>query len=299
MTTPEIEMILESRSQTGEGAVWSVEEQVLYWVDIPKGELNRFDPSSRQNKIYQMPTPVGCLALTENYGVVVALTNGFHYFDFDDHSLSLINNPKEDEPLNRFNDGTTDPKGRFFAGTMPLEGKGENPMGSLFVLDLDGSARRLERDLWTQNGLAFSPDGKIMYLADTNLNAGVVWAYDYDPDDGRMSNKRVFFEATEIAGKPDGGTIDADGCYWMAAVRGWELIRLTPQGNIDQRIKMPIEMPTKIAFGGPNLDIMYVTSIGGQQPDPEQPLAGCLFAVQAGIQGLPSTPYRGPLEKII
>ncbi len=296
MTQPKIEMVLDSRSETGEGAVWSVAEQVLYWVDIPKGHLNRFDPSSGENKIYQMPTPVGCLALTESNGVVVALTNGFHYFDFEDESLTLINNPKADEPENRFNDGTTDPKGRFYAGTMPLSGKSEEPMGSLFVLDLDGSARRLERGLWIQNGLAFSPDGKTMYLADTNLNEGVVWAYDYDPDSGEMGNKRVFFETLDMDGKPDGGTIDADGCYWTAAVRGGELIRLTPTGKIDQRIKLPIEMPTKIAFGGPNLDIMYVTSIGTAEPDPDQPHAGSLFAVEAGYQGLRSIPYCGPLK---
>ncbi|MDP6109646.1 MAG: SMP-30/gluconolactonase/LRE family protein [Rhodospirillales bacterium] len=298
MAPPTIEKALKIRSETGEGAVWSVAEQVLYWVDIPRGHLNRFDPSTGENMVYQMPTPIGCLALTDSDGVVVALTNGFHFFNFDDQSLTLINNPKEDEPGNRFNDGTTDPKGRFFAGTMPFQGGGGEPEGSLFVLDLDGSARRLEQGLWTQNGLAFSPDGKSIYLADTNLRDGVIWVYDYDPDDLSMTNKRVFFETSGVAGKPDGGTIDADGCYWTAAVRGWELIRLTSKGDIDLRIEMPIEMPTKIAFGGPNLDIMYVTSIAGSNPDPERPLEGCLFAVTAGIQGLPSIAYQGPLRKV-
>lgn len=296
MTSPTITMVLDSRSQLGEGAVWSVKEQALYWVDITPGHLNRFDPATGNNVCCKMPTEIGCFALTNDGGAVVALNTGFHRYDFENGAFDLIANPKADEPTNRFNDGATDRKGRFLAGTMPLGPIGEEPEGALYLLDLDGSTRKLHSGLFIQNGLAFSPDGKTMYLADTRFGDGVIWRFDYDIETGSPTNQHIFFDAAETAGRPDGGTVDADGCYWMAGVRGWELVRLTPGGRIDMKIEMPIEMPTKIAFGGPNLDIMYVTSIRGpdQANDSKQPHAGCLFAVEAGVQGLPSTPiHRG------
>ena len=297
MNTPKIEMVLESHSRVGEGAVWSVEEQALYWVDIPPGHLNRFDPSNGENTVHQMPTEIGCFALLDDgSGAIVALNNGFHNFDFENETLTLIANPKADEPDNRFNDGTTDPVGRFLAGTMPLGEQGDQPQGSLYILDLDGSTRKLKSGLWIQNGLAFSPDGRTLYLADTNNGGGVIWAYDYDVDTGTPSNERPFVDCDEYASSPDGGTIDTDGCYWMAGVRGWELLRFTPDGELDRRIEMPVEKPSKIAFGGANLDVMYVTTIGNVGPDgkgdPKQPFAGCLFAIEAGVQGLPTPPAR-------
>lgn len=301
-----IELVLESYAMTGEGAIWSPEDNSLYWVDIPNKKLNRFEPDSGKNHVYDMPTEIGCFSLVVRGGhvpgAVVALNDGFYYFDFNSQKLVHINNPKGHEKNTRFNDGTTDSSGRFWAGTMPMGGQRETAVGSLYVLDLDGTTRAVESGLWVQNGLAFSPDGKTMYLSDSHPNACVVWAYDYDPDDGVPSNKRVFYDASGRVSNPDGAAVDCDGCYWIAGVHGWELLRLTPEGKIDQVIRMPIEKPTKIAFGGPNLDIMYVTSIGNVgvegAGDPDQPYAGCLFAVETGQQGLPSVPYAGDVPAL-
>ncbi|MDQ2694792.1 MAG: SMP-30/gluconolactonase/LRE family protein, partial [Pseudomonadota bacterium] len=279
----------------GEGALWSAAEQALYWVDITRPTLNRFDPASGVNTSWPMPSPIGCFALCPQGGAVVALCEGFHHFDLRTGALRLIADPEPHKPGNRFNDGTVDPRGRFWAGTMPIAGPGEAPEGGLYCLDLDGGVRQAEGAFWIQNGLAFSPDGRTMYVSDSYAPIRTIWAFDYDPDSGVPANRRLFFDTRSVAGRPDGAAMDADGCYWMAGVGGWQLVRLTPQGQVDRIIPMPVEKPTKIAFGGRNLDIMYVTSIGqGADPaDPAQREAGNLFAVHAGVQGLPVPGYAG------
>ena len=292
-----IERVLDSRAAVGEGAVWSVEEQVLYWVDIPRPTLNRFDPATGINTHWEMPSHIGCLALYQGGGAVVALCDGFHHFNFQSRSLRLLIDAEPHKPGNRFNDGTVDPAGRFWAGTMPIAGPGDLPEGALYCLELDGSARQAEGGFWIQNGLTFSPDGRTMYVSDSYPQVRTIWAYDYDPDCGVPSNRRVFFDTRVVAGRPDGAAMDVDGCYWMAGVGGGQLVRITPQGEVDRIIEMPVEKPTKIAFGGRNLDVMYVTSIG-EGAGPDRPEAGNLFAVNAGVQGLAVPHYGGTVPEL-
>lgn len=289
-----IERVLDCRASIGEGAIWSVAEQALYWVDISRPTLNRFDPATGTNTSWEMPSAIGCFALCGDGTAVVALCEGFHHFHPDSGALRLLADPEPDKPGNRFNDGNVDSMGRFWAGTMPIAGPGETPEGSLYCLDLDGSTRRMDGEFWVQNGLAFSPDGRTMYVSDSYAPVRTIWAFDYDLDSGVPSNRRVFFDTRNVAGRPDGAAMDVDGCYWMAGVSGGQLVRLTPQGKVDRIIEMPVEKPTRVAFGGPDLDIMYVTSIG-QDAGPDQPEAGNLFAVHAGVQGLPVPNYAGKL----
>lgn len=298
MAKAEVELAIPCRATIGEGAVWSVEEQVLYWVDIPAGELHRFDPASGVDQFFQMPTPIGCFALTEEGGIIVALNNGFHHYDLESKQLRFIAQPEVDRPGNRFNDGTVDQQGRFLAGTMPMQGAREGePKGSLYVLDRD-QARTLGTGYWVVNGLAFSPDGRTMYDSDSHPDVRTIWAWDYDLSSGTPSNRRVFFDTREVAGRPDGGAMDVDGCYWMAGVGGWQLVRITPKGKVDRIVPMPVERPTRIAFGGANLDVMYITTIGevgkDGNVDPRQPDAGAVFRLEAGVQGTPFPRYRGP-----
>ena len=286
--------VLDARAATGEGPVWSVPEQALWWVDIPACRLNRFDPSSGENRVFEMPSPIGCFALRESGGLVVALCEGWYAFDPASGGLERWHDPEPERAGNRFNDGTTDPAGRFWAGTMPKAGAGPDPEGALYRLDLDRSSQRIVDGLFVQNGIAFSPGGRTMYLADSVPHVRTIWAFDYDLDSGEPSNRRVFFDTNAVAGRPDGGAVDAEGCYWMAGVGGWQLVRLTPSGKIDRTIAMPVERPTKVAFGGPGLDTLYVTSIGTPVLDPEQPDAGGIFALHiAGVTGLAATPDRG------
>ena len=161
--------------------------------------------------------------------MVVALEDGFHFFDLETGALEAIVDPEADKPGNRFNDGTTDPGGRFVAGTMPLGPR--EPVAALYRLWPDRRCEKLFDGLTVTNGCAFSPDGRTFYFADLESSVRTIWACDHDPDSGAVTNRRVFVDTHGLAGRPDGGTVDADGCYWMAGVGGWQLVRFTPDGR--------------------------------------------------------------------
>ena len=154
----------------------------------------------------------------------------------------------------------------------------------LHLVDPAGNTTMVRNELGVSNGLAFSPDGTTMYHADSSERT--VWAYDYDPAIGARSNERVFLDFDDLPGRPDGACVDADGCYWIACVLGWAIARVTPAGEVDRIIELPVEMPTMPAFGGPELESLYVTSIRSAN-DPDQPLSGGLFVLDVGVRGLP------------
>ena len=298
--TPAVDCVLDIRAALGEGAIWSVREQALYWVDIVGGTLNRFDPASGANRHWDMGRPIGCFALKRTGGLVVALADGFHHFDPDGGALTAIHDPEPDKPGNRFNDGTVDHQGRFYAGTMPIAGPSaeRGPEGTLYRLDADESVTTVRGDLFVVNGLAFSPDGRTAYLSDSYPERQTIWAHDYDPDTAAWTNARVFFDARAVDGRPDGGAVDAEGCYWMAGVGGWQLVRITPAGDVDMIIPMPVEKPTRIAFGGADLGTLYVTTIGSagitRGSEDKQPQAGSLFALTVpGVKGVPMPDFDG------
>jgi len=291
----DITCVVDARAKTGEGAFWDVERQCLWWVDIPAGIVHRFDPSSGQNASHQLDEPVGCLAPTVKGDLLLATRSGFWRFDPETGHKTALHDPEADRPANRFNDGSTDLRGRLWAGTMKDDGTPASPDGAFYRLDTDLTSTKWLDGIFTTNGLAFSPDGKTMYSADSNASVQTIWAADYDLDSGEPAERRVFFDARAVAGRPDGGTVDADGCYWMAGVSGWQLVRLTPSGEIDRIIDLPIERPSKPMFGGANLDVLFVTSIGTgltEGSETKQPHAGGLFAISdLGVQGLPQTPF--------
>lgn len=293
MTKLEVECVLDIKAGTGEGAVWDVRDAALWWCDIPAGALYRYDPRSGSNEHHDLGEPLGCFALRERGGLVVALQSGFWFYDPKSREKTPITDPEADRPANRFNDGATDPRGRFWAGTMKNKGDPERT-GAFYRLDPDLTTTRWKDGIFTTNGQTFSPDGRTYYFSDTNRDVRTIWAADYDLDSGQPTNERVFFDSRVVAGRPDGGTVDADGCYWMAGVGGWQVVRITPQGAVDRIVEMPIERPTKPMFGGETLDELYVTSIGTPEPDPKQPQAGGLFRIRGlGVQGLPQTRFAG------
>lgn len=295
MMTLEIECAVPSQSRLGEGAVWDVQDQALWWVDIKAGLIHCYTPRDGTNAAFDFGQPVGCLARRDSGGLIVAAESGFYLFDPETGAREALVDPEAHLIGNRFNDGGTDPRGRFWAGTMRDDGSPPERRGRFYRYNDDRTATPFFGPFFTTNGLTFSPDGRIMYVADTNRDVRTIWAYDYDLDTGTPSGGRVFFDSREVAGRPDGATVDADGCYWMAGVGGWQIVRITPKGKVDRIIDMPVEKPTKTMFGGPNLDILYVTSIGdGVGEDDRQPQAGSLFAITGlGVTGLPQTRYAG------
>ncbi len=285
-----VDCVLDARAHTGEGAMWDEVGQRLWWVDINAPTLNRFDPTTGENQTWTMPSKIGCFGFRARGGCVVALEDGFSTFDPASGAVEAIVDPEPEQPDNRFNDGTPDPAGRLIAGTMPM---GERlPVASIWRLDTDRRATRLVDGLRVTNGMAFSPDGRLFHWSDSDPSVQTIWVADYDRESGTLGARRVFASTHDLAGRPDGGTIDADGCYWMAGVGGWQLVRFTPEGRIDRIVDMPVEKPTKIAFGGTDLKTLFVTSIGGSLSagtESRQPWAGGILALTVpGVQGVPA-----------
>ena len=284
-----IDCVLDAKAQIGEGAIWCSKQNVLFWVDIPAGILHRFDPSDNSNISWTMGEALGCFALTEQSTVVLALPSGFYEFNTETQKKIKLTGPDVSLKKQQFNDGSIDQRGRFYAGTMRTNGDHVNePSGTLYSLSGELDVKEVMTGFHILNGLAFSPDGKTAYVSDSFPTVRTIWAFDYDLDDGAWSNKRIFFDTHGLAGRPDGAAIDSEGCYWMAGVSGWELVRITPEGKVDMEIKFPVEKPTRIAFGGSNMDTLYVTSLGCDITEGTyQPNAGGLFALKVpGITGI-------------
>lgn len=289
-----IECVVDSKSKVGEGALWDPKAHCLWWVDIPVGKIYRYTPEAGTNEVFDFGEPVGCLAVRASGGLVLAVKTGFYFYDPETGTRQAISDPEADLPANRFNDGGPDRQGRFWGGTMH-EGPPPTKSGSFYRLDPDGSVTKSMTGFYTTNGMAFSPDGRLMYVSDSNKDVRTIWVHDYNIATGTPSNRRVFFDTRKVAGRPDGGTVDAEGFYWMAGIDGWQLLRISPDGKVDRTVEMPIERPSKPMFGGRDLDTIFVTSLGvGLKEGSVQPQAGGLFSVTGlGIKGVKEAHFKG------
>ncbi|TCT09101.1 SMP-30/gluconolactonase/LRE family protein [Paralcaligenes ureilyticus] len=289
-----IDILVDVKTTLGEGPLWDVDEQRLYWVDSADGRIFRSTADGRELRAWQVPEKIGSMALRKNGGAVVSLARGLHFLDFRSGLLDLIIDPEPNSLNNRLNDGKVDKQGRFVVGSMDT--KEEGPNGALYRLDPDLSLHTLDTNIMVSNGPCWSPDGNTFYFSDTW--SGDIWAYDYDQKTGGISNKRTF---TSLQGKAfkssDGATVDAEGYLWNAQVYEGNLVRYAPDGSIDKVIPMPVKNVTSVMFGGPNLDILYVTSMS-RPPLPRFPkdsvLGGSVFAITGlGIKGLPEFRFAG------
>ncbi|MCE2528060.1 MAG: SMP-30/gluconolactonase/LRE family protein [Actinomycetia bacterium] len=293
--TPQIDCVVPADAQLGESPVWDGERGVLWWVDINGRAIHQYDPVAGEDRSTDVPRKPAALAVRSGGGLVVATDQGFHGFSPEDGSFdSLAPDPEPDLPSNRLNDSRCDRQGRFWAGSMHDPTSAKIAEGRLHRLDPDLSVTTFLEGLGVSNGLAFSPDGRTMYHADTW--AETVWAYDYDPDEGVPRNRRVFAEFFDVAGRPDGATVDESGCYWVALVRGGQLARVNPRGELDRLIPFPVTVPTMPAFGGALLDTMFVTCLGAgavSGADARPGIDGGLFAFDPGCCGLPEPTFAG------
>lgn len=288
------ECVLDAKAGVGECPLWCELEQALYWVDIYPGKLNRFDPSTGRNQAWTLPEPIGSFALCLDGAVLVALKSGLFRFDLTSQALESLACPEAHPAENRLNDGRCDRQGRFWVGSMQDPVNAARPAGTLYRFGPKNQCEPLVDGLFVSNGLAFSPDGTRLYHSDSYPSVRTIWSWDIDPLDGSLSNRQTFVDTHGMAGRPDGGAVDADGCYWMAANDGWEIVRFSPAGKVDRRIGVPVAKPTMLAFGGPRLDVIYVTSIRPDGVDlADQPQAGGLFAIEAGVTGLPEPRFAG------
>lgn len=287
-----IELLVDERNNLGEGPVWDVEEQRLYWVDSLGREVFRAREDGSGLERRPVPQDIGSLALRKSGGLVVSLADGFHLFDFDSGTCEKVVDPEPHLPQTRINDGKVDKRGRFIAGTM--DRTEEQSICGLYRLDPDLSCHKIESGIKVSNGPCWSPDGRTFYFTDSWT--GIIVAYDYDLDRGTLSNKRAFVSTRDRKGVPDGSTVDSEGCLWNAQVYGGYVVRYTPEGRVDRVIDFPITKVTSVNFGGRNLDVLFVTTMGkaAEKFAPTQPQGGGLFAIyDLGIKGVPEPRFAG------
>lgn len=290
--TRSAELLLAARDETGEGPVWDEVGRVLWWTDIPGKRLHRLDPDTQAHQVFAMPGRVGCFALRREGGLVLAMENGFATWDPATNALTNMAEPERGMSHHRFNDGRCDRRGRFLAGSMNTARTG--PTGQLWSLGANGTTMRLAGEVTVANGLAFSPDNKTLYWADSPAER--VYAFDYDIDSGAATNRRVWLSKSEAPGRPDGGAVDSEGCYWSARWVGNAVVRFTPQGKIDQIIKLPVARVTMCAFGGADFKDLYITTAWEGMSAEElarEPLAGGLFVTRVSVPGLPEPRFAG------
>jgi L-arabinonolactonase len=288
----QIDCVLAVKALLGESPVWCQTDELLYWVDIKKPAVYRFNPATGSSETWHMPEEVGCLGLRQRGGAIVALRSGFAYLDFCTGVVRKLSSPLQGVAHMRFNDGRCDRRGRFWAGTLHEERR--LGTAALYRFDPDGKCNRMFGGVTVSNGIAWSPDNLTMYFADSW--ARTIFSFDFDLDTGTPYNRRVFAELPSGAGVPDGATVDAEGFLWSANFDGGRITRYAPDGSVNRVIWMPVQRPTSCVFGGADSGILYVTSASlnlTEQQVAETPLAGGIFAVDTGVKGLPEPRFAG------
>lgn len=285
------ELLLAAGNETGESPVWDERARCLWWTDIPAKRLHRIDPATGLTESFSMPGRVGCFALRRSRGLVLAMEHGFSFFDPQSGAVETIAEPEVGLTNHRFNDGRCDREGRFLVGSMNLAR--DVASARLWQLSRDKTVRPLANDSTIANGLAFSPEGRIMYWVDGGRQQ--VFRFDYSQD-GIASNRRVWLDRETAPGRPDGGAVDADGCYWSGRWMGGCVVRFTPDGRIDRLVEVPASRVTMCAFGGADYRTLFITTANEGMSAAEkeaEPLAGGLFAIHLDVAGLPESLFEG------
>ena len=286
----EVVCVVDASAELGEGTLWDPRAAVLWWIDIWGRRIHRYNPATCQNDTWETPAYPGCLGVREKGGLVLSMASGFCFFDPATGHFETIAEPEAGKPHIRFNDGKPDRQGRFWSGTMfevpdrPIEF-----VGALYRLDPDLSVHRTIEGVGCSNGLAWSPDSRTMYFADSH--AGAVWAYDFDLATGAIANRRTFIDMSPTGGIADGATVDAEGCYWLTVPPAAKVCRFDPSGQLMRTIVLPTDLPTCCEFGGADLDVLYITTAARTRRN--QRYAGGLFAVDVGVKGLPTPAFAG------
>lgn len=293
-----LELLVDAKALVGEGPCWDDREHVLYWVDISAYRIHRYDPVEGSNRTLELDAYVGSVVVRERGGLLAATQKGLHEVDFAAGTWRTVADmPRREPPGHTFNDGKCDPAGRFWIGTMAAEGTPDSfkPDGTLYMVDETGSLTpRLSR-LTIPNGMAWSADSKTMYLIDSVSRQVAAW--DYDLQTGTIRNKRTVVAIAEADGLPDGMTIDEEGMIWVAHWGGSRVTRWNPaSGRMIGAIDVPARQTTSCAFGGKDLDTLYITSAREGLSEEElqrYPYSGGLFGIKPGVRGTPSARYRG------
>jgi len=283
-------------SKLGEGAFWNHKTQKLFWVDIERKQLHIYNPNTKINRTIKMPSKIGTVVPTENDGnAVVALSDGIYIVNINTHELSLLSDVEEKVVENRFNDGKCDPNGNLWVGSMHL--KQNQPNAKLYKVAANGNAIEMLNQITISNGIVWTKDGKTMYYIDTPT--GVIKAFDFDIENSTISNERIAVKVNPKDGFPDGMTIDENDMLWVGMWNGNGVAQFNPEtGALISKIKVPAHNITSCAFGGENLETLYITSASIDMTAKERkeyPMAGSVFMVKPGVKGVKSSFFKSTL----
>jgi sugar lactone lactonase YvrE len=287
----QFEVVTNDRAALGESPLWSPREGALYWIDTRGPTIMRLHLASGERRTWGLPSTVGAIALRRVGGLLLATKHGVATLDADG-TFALLHDPEPELPAHRLNDGKVDRAGRFWFGTM--EDDARTPTGRLYRYDADGTSSAHDEGFTIPNGQAWSPDNRRMYCADSRRST--IYVYDFDLAGGTLANRRVFVRTPDGDGFPDGATVDAQGYLWSARINASAIVRYAPDGSEDRRVTLPMSRPTSVAFGGPDLCTLFVTT-GYARLSAEQlaaqPLAGALLALRLDVPGVPEPEFAG------
>lgn len=287
----DIACVVRTEDILGEVPLWHPIENVLYWIDLFKPAIHRFDPANAQRRSWTPPEKLGSFALRAGGGFLLAGRGGLSTYDPSSGSSERLTDPEAGNPTNVLNDGRCDRRGRFWVGSMNrLQ---QRASGRLYRLE-GHSVRPVADGFWLPNSLCFSPDDRRMYLADSHLRT--IFTCDFDLERGAIGPRREFAVMTDIPGVPDGSSVDSDGFLWNAVFDGGCIVRYAPDGRVDRVIDLPVTRPTACTFGGSDLGTLYVTTASFRltpQQLAAQPAAGGVLALDVGARGLPEPLFAG------
>ncbi len=291
------EIEYEIASDLGEGALWNYKTQELYWIDIEKKLLHIYNPKTKENKAINMPSRIGTVVPVNSEEVLSALEDGIYKTNLKNGTSELFIDMKEALKGCRLNDGKCDPNGRFWVGSMHWEQKKGH--AKLFSVNKKGELATKIDSVTISNGIVWTSDKSIMYYIDTPTSQ--IKAFDYNNETGEISNGRVAVELEQSLGFPDGMAIDEEDMLWVGMWNGNAVIRCNPKtGKVIQKIPVPAHNVTSCAFGGDNLDILYITSAKIDMTEDElrnYPHSGSLFKVIPGVKGVKNAFYKDQSKK--
>jgi sugar lactone lactonase YvrE len=297
MKTLKIDVLHNEAMQVGECPLWHDVESALYWVDINGLTVNRVHPASGKFSSWKMASEPSAIAADGDNNLVVATRLGFVRLNTTTGEIADICPAPYDTAITRFNDGRVDPAGRFWVGTM-YEPR-DKPAAEMYVLERDTLRLAWSGNMTNSNGLAWTPDGRTMFHADTTSHR--IDCYDFDLATGAVANGRklVVFStdknAADYGGRPDGAAVDAEGNYWVAMFEGGRLLKLSPEGELLREIALPVRCPTAVAFGGADLHTLYITSASHGRSAAEiaqYPLTGKVLCMRVDVAGQVQPEYK-------
>lgn len=285
-----VQNLLTARARLGEGPVWDADRQQLFWVDVYNHRVHRFTPATGENGYFDVGDMVSAIVLTSRDRLLMALADRLAWLDLPTGEVAPVRQVEFPYPNTRFNDGKCDAQGRFWIGSIS-EAVGQ---AELYRYDPDGHWQVMETGLTISNGLGWSPDGSTFYLTDSARHQ--IYAYDFEAETGSIYDRRVLVDLSSEGVEPDGLTIDQQGNIWSALWNGWCVACFNPAGEEIGRIQLPVQRPTSVTFGGPNLADLYITSasVGLSQKEIQQGFyAGDLFCLSTDTVGMPTQRFKG------